>query len=110
MAAHKIYRGETVVGNFVLRDDAGQVVTNIDGAVLLLTDLRNKDTDPIALTVGHGITFDAGAFSFTIPGGTTKNLPDNVGMEIKIEIDGVVRIAATSLFQVIGNKVKDYDV
>jgi hypothetical protein len=56
----KIYRGETIVGDFVLKDDDGNTITNIDGVVILLTDLRSKVTPPVVMRLGDGITFDAG--------------------------------------------------
>lgn len=106
----KIYRGETIVGDFVLKDDDGEVITNIDGAVLLLTDMRSKATTPVILRTGDGITFEDGAFRFVVSSDVSKTLPSMVGLEIKIEVNGVTRIAARSLFQVMDNQVKDYDI
>lgn len=104
----KIYRGETIVGDFVLKDDEGQTITHIDGAVILLTDMRSKVTPPVIMRLGDGITFDAGAFRFVVASDVTKTLPDMVGFEIKIVVNGLTRIATKALFQVIGNQVKDY--
>lgn len=104
----KIYRGETIVGDFVLRDDNGKVITHIDGAVILLTDIRSKATPPVILRLGDGITFDEGAFHFVVASDVTKNFPNMVGFEIKIVVNGLTRIATKSLFQVLGNQVKDY--
>lgn len=104
----KIYRGETIVGDFVLKDDDGQIITHIDGAVILLTDMRSKTTPPVIMRMGEGITFDEGAFRFVVASDVTKTFPDMVGFEIKIVVNGLTRIATKALFRVLGNQVKDY--
>lgn len=105
----KIYRGETIVGDFILKDDDGQTITNIDGAVVLLTDMRSKATPPVIMRLGDGITFNEGAFRFVVESDVTKTFPDMVGFEIKIVVNGLTRIATKALFQVLGNQVKDYN-
>lgn len=103
----KIYRGETVIGDFVLKDDNGDTVTSIDDAVVLITDLKNK-LDPVVLELGSGVTFNAGAFRFTLSPSVTEALPAQCGIEVKITVDGIVRIAMRDIFNVYDNKVKDY--
>lgn len=104
----KVYRGETIVGEFLLKDDNGDLITSVDNAVLALTDLDKSKAEPIVMHLGDGIEFNEGHFRFVISSKQTSMLPTNVGFEVKFVVNGVTRIAMRNLFKVLDNKVKDY--
>lgn len=104
----KIYRGETIIGDFLLKDDDGEIVTNVDDAVVILTNLVKKDEEPLVMRLGDGIDFDNGRFRFVISSAASNTLPDSVGFEVKFVINGITRIATRDLFKVYDNKVKNY--
>lgn len=103
----RVYRGETVIGDFTLYDDDGVVITAVDDAVLLLTDREGK-AEPVVLRLGDGIEFSQGNFRFVLTPEQTSTLPRDTGVEVKIKVNGMTRIAASGLFRLVDNKVKDY--
>lgn len=103
----QVYRGETIIFDFTLRDDNKNVVTNVDNVVVLLTDLDDKQA-PVEKRLGNGIEFNNGNLRFVIQPSESVNLPKRCGIEIKIIINGVVRIATRHIMNVLNNKVKDY--
>lgn len=104
----KIYRGETIVGDFLLKNDDGEIVTTVDDVVAILTNLAKKDAEPLVMRLGDGITFDNGRFRFVISSVVSNTLPDSVGFEVKFVVNGVTRIAMRDMFKVYDNKVKNY--
>lgn len=103
----QVYRGETIIFDFTLRDDNGDVITSIDDVVVLLTDMTDKQ-QPIVKRLGSDIVFDNGNLRFVIQPTESRTLPKRCGIEIKIIINGVVRIAVRQIMNVLDNKVKDY--
>lgn len=103
-----VMRGETIVGDFVVTDDYGRRVTSVDGITVLLTDKSGGGADPIVFTIGEGIDFSKGNFRFIVQPEISIGLPSKIGMEIKITVNGIVRIAVSKSIAVIDNTVKDY--
>lgn len=102
-----IYRGETVVFDFVLKGDDGEPVTNIDDVVVLITDIANKQV-PVERHLGNGIEFDNGNLRFSLTPAESAVLPKRCGIEVKIIVNTIVRIATRKLMNVLDDKVKDY--
>lgn len=110
----QVYRGETIVGEFVLKDDEGEVITSVDDLVVLLTPRSNHgasiviSVDDSPTVDGDSITFDEGNMRMVISPVTTKKLSDLVDIEIKVIVNGVVRIVKHPFVRMLDNRVKDY--
>lgn len=104
----KVYRGETIVGEFLLKDDNGDLITTVDDVVMVLTDTDKTNAEPIVMRQGSGVEFDSGEFRFVVGPALSNVLPTNVRFEVKFVVNGVTRIAMRNLFKVLDNKVKDY--
>lgn len=106
----KVYRGETVIGDFVLLDDTGKKITQVDDVIVLFTDLSYQGAKqlPLVLRIGDGIDFDEGVLQFTLSPEQTDGLPNKVGFEVKVVISGIVRIAMRNIFTMVDNIVKSY--
>lgn len=110
----QVYRGETIVGDFTLRDDEGEVITNVDELVVLLTPRSNHgasiviSVDESPTVDGDSITFDEGNMRMVISPVTTKKLSDLIDIEIKVIVNGVVRIVKHPFVRMLDNRVKDY--
>ena len=105
--ATHVYKGETIIFEGTIRDEDGNIITSVDDIVILLTDLTDKK-DPIERRLNDGIEFDQGNIRFVILPEESNELPNRCGIEIKIIINGIVRIATRQLMTVVDNKVKDY--
>ena len=99
-----IYRGETLVFDFVLRGDDGNIMTNVDDVVLLITDITGKKP-AIERRLGNGIEFDEGNLRFALSPVETAALPKQCGIEVKIVVNTIVRIAMKKLMNVLDNSV-----
>lgn len=102
--AADVYRGETVLCDFVLRDDTGGVITSVDDVVVLLTDLEGKQ-GPVLKRLGTGVVLENGVLHFEISSEESALLPKQVGVEVKVVINGVTRIATRHLLRVKDNQV-----
>ena len=106
--AGRVYRGETIVGDFTLYDDSGAAVTSVDEVVVLLTD-RSGVAEPLVKKLStEGVTFNDGNLRFVVSAAESALLPKQVNIEIKIDVGGLTRIATKQLLTVVDNIVKDY--
>lgn len=104
----QVYRGETIVCDFTLRDDTGEEIRNISDAVVLITDAAGV-AEPIEKQLGDGITFDNGNLRFVLMPEESETLPAKCGIEVKVVTSGMTRIAVQKSFvTMLDNQVKDY--
>ena len=106
----KVYRGETIIGDFVLKDDAGEVIKYVDDVIVLFTDLsyQGAKQEPLVLRLGDGIEIEDGVLQFQLSPAQTDALPNKVGFEVKVVVGGIVRIAMRNIFTMVDNTVKSY--
>lgn len=103
-----VYRGETIVGDFTLYDDAHNVVANVEEVVVMLTD-RSGTASPLVkkLSTG-GVTYSDGNLRFVVSASECDALPSKVDIEVKVIVNELTRIATKQLLTVVDNIVKDY--
>ena len=103
-----VYRGETIVCDFTLRDDCGAVITDISDAIVLITDAAGV-AEPVEKRLGDGITFDNGYLRFMLMPEESEVLPAKCSIEVKVVTSGMTRIALQKSFlTMLDNQVKDY--
>lgn len=104
----QVYRGETIVGDFTLYDDAHNVVTNVEEVVVMLTDRSGEDEPLVKKLSTGGVTYSDGNLRFVVSSSECDALPSKVNIEIKVIVNGLTRIATKQLLTVVDNIVKDY--
>lgn len=104
----QVYRGETIVCDFTLRDDCGAVITDISDAIVLITDAAGV-AEPVEKRLGDGITFDNGNLRFMLMPEESEVLPAKCSIEVKVVASGMTRIAVQKSFvTMLDNQVKDH--
>lgn len=105
---YTVMRGETLIGDFVIKDDYGRRVSHVDAITMILTNLDTNALQPVlTLTLGNGIEPVNGRYRFTVSPEQTRTLPTHVGLEVKVTIGDIVRIAVEKFITMIDNKIKD---